>query len=155
MKNILLIVAFLIFTPLAVKAQEGDRIEKIKALKTAYITKELDLTAKEAEKFWPIYNEYSKKIDQLRFTDTKRLFHKIKDAGGVDNLTDKEAAAIVSELAQIDLNMAKEKEKLYKNLNGVISSKKILKLIRAENGFGKELLKKFRENRRGGNFEEN
>jgi hypothetical protein len=51
--------------------------------------------------------------------------------------------------------MAKEKEKLYKNLNGVISSKKILKLIRAENGFGKELLKKFRENRRGGNFEEN
>lgn len=155
MKNILLIVAFLIFTPVAVKAQEGDRIEKIKALKTAYITKELDLTAKEAEKFWPIYNEYSNKIDQLRFTDTKSLFHKIKDVGGIDNLSDKEANSIVSKLAQIDLEMAKEKEKLYKSLSGVISSKKILKLIRAENGFGKELLKRFRENRRNPNFEEN
>ena len=32
--------------------------EKIKALKVAHITNELDLTSKEAQQFWPIYNEF-------------------------------------------------------------------------------------------------
>ncbi len=32
--------------------------QAIEALKTAYITKELNLTPDEAQKFWPVYNEY-------------------------------------------------------------------------------------------------
>ena len=44
-----------------VSAQEGGK-ERIRAYKTAYITQELDLSSSEAEKFWPVYNEYDKKI---------------------------------------------------------------------------------------------
>ena len=36
--------------------------DKIEQLKIAYITKELDLTTAEAEKFWPAYNEMSNAI---------------------------------------------------------------------------------------------
>jgi hypothetical protein len=35
----------------------------IQALKIAFITKELNLTAEEAQRFWPVYNTY---IDDLR-----------------------------------------------------------------------------------------
>ena len=35
---------------------QQSKKEKIEQLKIAYITKELDLTTDEAEKFWPLYN---------------------------------------------------------------------------------------------------
>ncbi|MBS1763302.1 MAG: hypothetical protein JSR00_10540 [Bacteroidetes bacterium] len=40
----------------------ADREKKIESLYIAYITKELKLTESEAQKFWPIHNEYDKEI---------------------------------------------------------------------------------------------
>jgi ssDNA-binding replication factor A large subunit len=61
MKRILLFICFAVSCILG-KAQNGERIEP---LKIAYITKRLDLSPEEAQKFWPIYNQYS---DELKFT---------------------------------------------------------------------------------------
>jgi hypothetical protein len=36
--------------------------QNIEALKVAFISKELDLTPEEAQKFWPVYNQYSKEM---------------------------------------------------------------------------------------------
>jgi Skp family chaperone for outer membrane proteins len=44
----------------------SQRSEKIKALKIAFITQKLQLTSAEAEKFWPVYNQYDNEIRQLR-----------------------------------------------------------------------------------------
>jgi hypothetical protein len=44
-------------------AQNGERLY---ALKIAYITKRLDLNPEEAQKFWPIYNQYSDELMQVR-----------------------------------------------------------------------------------------
>ena len=52
------------------KAQEEQPSEKkladIEALKVAFISKELDLTPDEAQKFWPVYNQYSKELKATR-----------------------------------------------------------------------------------------
>ena len=50
-----------------IKAQEGDdtRAEKIQALKIAFITNKLQLSPDEAEKFWPVYNQYDNEIRRL------------------------------------------------------------------------------------------
>ena len=37
---------------------KGDDSKKIQAMEVAYITKELNLSPEEAEKFWPIFNKY-------------------------------------------------------------------------------------------------
>jgi hypothetical protein len=39
--------------------------QNIEALKVAFISKELELTPSEAEKFWPVYNQYSKELKGL------------------------------------------------------------------------------------------
>ena len=51
-----------------VKAQDGEdtRAEKIKSLKIAFITQKLQLSADEAQKFWPIYDQYENDINRLR-----------------------------------------------------------------------------------------
>ncbi len=51
------------------QAQNGNGRERIQALKVAFITQKLHLTASEAEKFWPVYNQYDNEIMQLRAGD--------------------------------------------------------------------------------------
>lgn len=42
---------------------EKKQQDNIEALKVAFISKELDLTPEEAQKFWPIYNQYAKELN--------------------------------------------------------------------------------------------
>jgi len=42
---------------------------KLEAMKTAFITSRLNLTTEEAQKFWPIYNQYSAEIRQAYIND--------------------------------------------------------------------------------------
>jgi hypothetical protein len=44
-------------------AQDGERLQ---ALKIAYLTKKLDLSPEEAQRFWPIYNKYTDEIRGIR-----------------------------------------------------------------------------------------
>jgi len=62
MKRFLLLVSFA-FSFLISVAQNGNRLE---ALKIAYITKRLDLSPEEAQKFWPIYNQYAEELKRAR-----------------------------------------------------------------------------------------
>jgi hypothetical protein len=43
----------------------GDR-PNIEAIKVAYITKELNLSAEEAQKFWPVHNAYMAELKKAR-----------------------------------------------------------------------------------------
>ncbi|MBV8255207.1 MAG: hypothetical protein JO154_21575 [Chitinophaga sp.] len=46
-------------------AQDEDAGKKLKSIQVAYIAKNLNLTPEEAEKFWPVYNNYRTEMDQL------------------------------------------------------------------------------------------
>jgi len=68
MKKFYLIVSFMCMAIMAneQEAAAPDVSEKkqqdIQALKAAFITKELELTPDEAQKFWPVYNQYEKEM---------------------------------------------------------------------------------------------
>ena len=72
MKKIYLIIVFATAATFA-KAQAPEqppqvseqKQQDIEALKVAFISKELELTPTEAEKFWPVYNQYSKELKGL------------------------------------------------------------------------------------------
>jgi hypothetical protein len=65
-----LIAVFGSFSFVMAQNANSQRTEKIKALKIAFITQKLQLTSAEAEKFWPVYNQYDNEIRQVR-TDNK------------------------------------------------------------------------------------
>lgn len=66
MKLIFTILGILWFfiTPLA--AQEVRDGERLEALKIAYLTKKLSLTTEEAQRFWPVYNQYIADMKKVR-----------------------------------------------------------------------------------------
>lgn len=65
MKKYLLLILVL-FGSLSFAVAQNARSEKIQALKVAFITQKLNLTSAEAEKFWPVYNQYENEIKSLR-----------------------------------------------------------------------------------------
>lgn len=135
-------------TTAAVSAQDDDmpaipeeRMQEIKAQKTAFLTQRLDLSPAEAEKFWPLYNQFDKELDANR--KEMRADHKAmkKDT----ELTEAEAsAAIEKEMAgrQKELDIRKKYAADFKKTIGAV---KTLKLGKAERDFRKELIKRFRD----------
>lgn len=52
-------------TGIAQQANNDALADKIKAAQIAYMTQKLDLTPDEAQKFWPVYNQYFKEVEIL------------------------------------------------------------------------------------------
>lgn len=68
MKKIYLLLSFCCIALIAAAQEpEPDLTDKkqqdIEALKVAFISKELSLTPDEAQKFWPVYNQYAKELN--------------------------------------------------------------------------------------------
>ncbi len=127
-------------------AQNGPR-ERIKAFKVAYITEQLNLTSKEAQKFWPIYNEHQETIETLRIKE-RRAMASIKGPNQIDNISDQQAGDLLNNYVNNVEQKSKARQKLIKDLQNVLPKKKILKLVKAEIGFNKRMLDKIRERRR-------
>ena len=145
MKRIILGISLLLLSSLTLVAQNNR--SQIKALKTAFITNALELSPSEAEKFWPIYNQFDQNMHKFKAVKTQQIGRTIRLAGGIEKLSESESERILKEFIDIDYNVANEKKKLHKNLTGIISSKKMIKLLRAEQNFNKELLKRLQEKR--------
>lgn len=54
-----------------------DNKEKLESARIAYFTSVMDLTPEEAGKFWPVYNEYRRAVNEAR-KDAREKFHLIR-----------------------------------------------------------------------------
>lgn len=120
----------------------GKKAEKIKTWKIAFFTEQLNLTPEEAQKFWPVYNEYENKLEDLR---KKRRQERRIAKENLDEMDDKEIEALVdSEMAfrQKELDLQKEYHSKFKS---VLPTRKVAKLYAAEEQFKIVLLKRMHE----------
>lgn len=117
--------------------------EEIKSQKVAFFTQTLQLTSREAEKFWPIYNEYWSNLDNARCLKMKSL-RKLNEALKDDNNSTQE----INNLADDYLNKRKQEESLtyifYNDVKRVIPDKKAAKIFQAEESFRIMLIRQLR-----------
>ena len=66
MKKIILSALFFLNISYFCLAQEEGRKNKIEAIQVAWFTKELSLTTEEAQRFWPVYNDYRDELVEVR-----------------------------------------------------------------------------------------
>lgn len=121
---------------------QGDKKDKIDALRAAFISKKVNFTAAESQAFWPLYNEMNDKLDAVR--KTFRLQYNAKT--NYDFATDKEAEAYLA----AELNVKQKEYELYKEyydkFKKILPVKKVSAVRRAEEDFKKELIKIVKEN---------
>ena len=133
---------FLFFIASNLVAQQESKHEKLEAMKIAFITEKLSLTTKEAQSFWPIYNEYSQKIEKLRKTKRSDLGElKIN----IENSSDKEIEALLSDVFDAKTKEIELQKEYYSKYTKVLPIKKVALLYQSEHQFKKELLKRIKD----------
>ena len=133
---------FIFFLIAAVVHSQNEKYEKIKALKTAYITEKISLTPSEAEKFWPVYNNFEEKFHKLRHKKHSDAYKQL--SSGMENLNDLEANRLIEEFINAETERLTLKKEKIEALRKVISPKKIIGLQKAEDDFKRELLNRYR-----------
>ena len=140
MKKIIMIF-FLLLLAVEVSAQSRkEHRERIKALKTAYITEGLGLTSREAQAFWPIYNKFEE--------DRRKLYR--REHAEVDNpecLTEEAAAKKIDEYVEIEKQDYLLKREYYKDLRSIFSPKRIMQLKKVEDDFNEKMMREYRARR--------
>lgn len=141
LRTLLPLLFLLLLSTATLQAQTQSTEERLQVLKVAFLTKKLNLTTDEAEKFWPIYNDYEDK----RETAKKKLLEnrkKVKNnSTGSDSLSTVDLDAIIAYEADFDENDAKLKRDLNTRLKKVLPVRKIALLYVAEEEFKKEILR--------------
>lgn len=66
MKKFLLIASLAALPLLSLIAQPPERKEALQALFAAFVTRQLNLTPEDAQRFWPVYNQYDAESRKLR-----------------------------------------------------------------------------------------
>ncbi|SHF53910.1 hypothetical protein SAMN05444483_101516 [Salegentibacter echinorum] len=139
MKNVLATLAICIglFSMQAQDQGKEDYREKIKELKTAFLTQEMSLSKEGAQKFWPIYNEYEAKQRDLRKREHR-------DLPNLECITEGDANEMLEEYVNIEKEDYILKKQLFKDLREIMSAQEIIKLQKLEGEFHKKLIKEYR-----------
>tara|TARA_R110000868_G_scaffold144150_2_gene362951 strand:+ start:21640 stop:22083 length:444 start_codon:yes stop_codon:yes gene_type:complete len=116
--------------------------DKIKTLKIAYITEKLNLSEKEAQQFWPIYNNFQEENSKL-----KRDSYDARKDVNFDTISEEEANQLLK-----DIRLNKNKRQSLENdfidrLSKVISAKKIILLHKIEDDFKRKMFDEFKHRR--------
>lgn len=133
------IILFVILTSWSTFSQNSDKREKIKALKVAFITEQLELTETEAQKFWPIYNTYETNKDKQR----KLAYDKHKQIS--DDMTEAQAKAILNDLIKFEKERQNFRVDYIESLMKVMPAKKVIKLRTAEDEFNRKMLHEYKK----------
>jgi hypothetical protein len=127
MKKYSLILTVLISSLFTAKAQDnlqGDdndkRQEKIQALYVAYITRQLELTPEDAQKFWPVHTQFTNELK-----------------------------AVNANLPELDKQQAtlNIKKKYQENFNRILGSKRCERFFKMNDEFKRKLLERMRKQR--------
>ena len=123
-----------------------ERMQEIKAMKSAYLTSRMGLTPEEAQRFWPVYNQYDAELEAVR---KEMLVARRSAKRNADQMTEAEAAKLIdSELAgrQKELDIRKKYAETFKKGIGAV---KTAELYRAEHEFNRELLRRYKDQEAG------
>jgi hypothetical protein len=136
----------------SVQAQQGGRrMERIHAIKVAYLTDKLHLTSEQSARFWPVYNMYEQ--EKMNLMRSYRDNNRMSENNTEDPMRSIEDDIVIQE-KMLDLRK-KYKDEFLK----VISAQQLATLIESEKEFKRLLLQQIKEhkgggmnNRRGGGF---
>jgi hypothetical protein len=133
----ILVLWLLLLTAQWVGAQgERDRLE---ALRVSFISKKLELSSSESEKFWPVYNEYSDKVKAVKRNLRQSYRRKPENMSDADA---EELYILEQQSRQAELDLYRQYSEKIKAIIGI---KKLVKLRIAEEEFKREIINTIKE----------
>lgn len=135
--------------PMGLQAQQSEtmreRRAQVQQLKHEFLKREIELSDREETAFMPLYRQFETRTFELR---NRRLARLNKQADGVEEMTDAQAAKLLEEIDAVERELVLLRANLHRDLRPVIGTKKIIKLRKAEADFQRKLLQQYRGGRK-------
>ena len=125
-----------------VTSAQNPNVERLNAYKIGFITKRINLTPQEAEKFWPVYNDYQElkyKIQRER-QDINKNFNQNENS-----ISDQEMIKAADRIIELQVSEAALAKDFHEKVKTILSPYKVLRLYQAENQYRMQLLKELQE----------
>ena len=128
------------------ECKKAQMHEKFQADKVAFLSQKMDLSVKEAEVFWPIYNEYNKASEEVH----KAIMDAVGKINKANELTDAEASAAIDALLAAQKQENELQAQYTDKFKKVLPVKKVAAFFAAEDAFRKHLFRQFKDKERPG-----
>ncbi len=149
MKHLLITFGLLLGICFSLTAQDdiGENKERVEALRIAFLTKRLSLTADEAQKFWPVYNQYNAELEAIR-KESQLMRKAMKE--GMETMTDKEVEKVADEFLAQRRKEVDILDKYHIQFKKVLPIRKVAVLYKSDKDFKRHLLEEMRNRQSGG-----
>ncbi len=157
MKKVSYIMIFLLFAALTAVNGQGQGMgqmqgqmqgqadnEKLTAYKIAFFTQRLSLTPAEAEKFWPLYNDFSARKNKFQADRIALMRYASQNES---NMSQGELSSTADKLAQTFADEASLVVSFNNDLKKVLPPAKVIRLYQIENQYKQQLLRELNQRR--------
>lgn len=149
MKKMVFILSFCMGWGVAAIAQQTDaspaennqkKLDQLESYRIAYISKKLDLSPQEAEKFWPVYNNYQDEIEQL-IAERKNSKQKL------EKLTDDQVQQNANDEIKFEERLLDVRKKYMNEFRRVLPQRKAAMVFHAEREMRGQLIRELQARR--------
>lgn len=124
-------------------AQRPETREKIEAARIALITERLNLSPEQAQRFWPVYNEYNQKRHDLQ-----REFQQLRGSFDPQKASEEENRKMLEAGMKVKERQLELERTYAERMQQVISTQQLLSLRKAEDDFREMLMQRIRDQQR-------
>jgi hypothetical protein len=148
MKKVIIVLSVLTLLPLNILTAQNPNLEKLNTYKIAFFTQRLNLTSAEAEKFWPVYNDYQEK--RIAIQIERQKLNKNLNQNEL-NMSEKEMIEAGDKMISFQVQEASLSQEYHKKFREILSPTKVVRLYQAENQYRQQLLNELRDRQPGRN----
>jgi hypothetical protein len=119
--------------------------DEMQAKKVSFIANELELNTEEAQRFWPVYNEYQAEIELIRKEqmDNMKLMMDARRTGTA--LSDTQIEKMMTTRFANQSKMLEIEKRYYERFKKVLPLEKVARFYAAEERFKVEMLREMRD----------
>lgn len=139
--GIFLILNFLIIISVHAQRRGIDR-ERLEAARIAFITTRLDLSPEQAEKFWPIFNEFNEQREEKL-----KQIASLNPRSSTESISKEEAQRLIKQRFELQRELIEDEEAFVQKAAIVISYQQILQLNSINREFARSIYQRQRDNR--------
>lgn len=120
----------------------NERRKRMQTRKIAFVSNSLEISPKQSESFWPIYNVYSSELKSIYLKKKKVRRNYMLNK---QSMNDVDLGLVIDSLFNLDKEYLDLKIKYVKQFSNIISNKQMFELYIIEENFKKDLLRKIKK----------
>jgi len=144
MKKGLVILVLMLLLPAIKVSSQNKKIDNFNSYKIGFFTKKLDLTSSEAEKFWPVYNEYQNQRTRIQLEKVSIIRNFNQNEATLSN---NQISEMGDRLVQTITQESALAVAFHNKLKESLPPAKVIRFYQAENQYKAQLLNELQGNR--------